>query len=120
MKSLLYILPVLFWLQWLSAQAAPDASAIPAIAAEPGTVYRSGAGYISPEYINGYAQDTTRKSDRRIVVKGTVQDAETGDPVVGASVYAAASGAGTVTDANGAFSLVLPAEHFFYLEANYI
>ena len=48
------------------------------------------------------AQETT------ITVSGTVIDAESGETLIGATIYAAASGSGTTTNEYGFYSLTLP------------
>lgn len=42
-------------------------------------------------------------------VSGTVTDAVTGEPLIGANVFLEGSSSGTVTDTDGSFSLVVPA-----------
>lgn len=99
MKLLCCITLLLYWPLWLSAYK-------PLVASE-GNKSNGSAPVL--EVAAKSAADTIRSSNRRVVISGTVSDARTGEPVVGASVYAEASGAGTVTDEHGAFRLLLPA-----------
>ncbi|KAA5548569.1 TonB-dependent receptor [Adhaeribacter rhizoryzae] len=52
---------------------------------------------------------TTPAQQNKINISGTVKDAKTGEPIIGASVYAEPSKAGTITSRNGTFTLTVPA-----------
>ncbi len=52
-------------------------------------------------------------------IKGTVVNAEDGEPIVGATVKVVGSAVGAVTDINGAFSLTVPAGHS-QIEVSYV
>lgn len=46
----------------------------------------------------------------QVEVKGTVTEAGTGEPVIGASVMVQGTTTGTITDLNGVYSLSVPAD----------
>ncbi len=52
------------------------------------------------------------------IISGTISDAETGEPLIGASILVVGTSTGTVTDVNGKFELSLP-ENATAIEASY-
>jgi hypothetical protein len=56
----------------------------------------------------------------RVTFSGTVQDARTGEKLLGAAVYTAGGQIGTTTNAAGFYSLTLPAQDSVHLMASYL
>ncbi|WP_176909214.1 TonB-dependent receptor [Hymenobacter lapidiphilus] len=61
-----------------------------------------------------------QRLETRVTFSGTVQDARTGEKLLGAAVYVAGSQAGTTTNAAGFYSLTLPAQDSVRLTASYL
>ncbi|GAB3832701.1 TonB-dependent receptor [Hymenobacter jeollabukensis] len=60
------------------------------------------------------------QSPARVTFTGTVQDARTGEKLLGAAVYVVGGTAGTTTNAAGFYSLTLPAQDTIRLAASYL
>ena len=61
-----------------------------------------------------------RAQTTHITLSGTVQDAQTGEKLIGASVYVMGSSFGTTTNAAGFYSLTVPAQDSLRLTASYL
>ncbi|MEM1217629.1 MAG: TonB-dependent receptor [Bacteroidota bacterium] len=63
--------------------------------------------------VNSFAQD-------KFTVSGSIADAETGETLIGATVFIPSSGEGTVTNEYGFYSITLPAADSVTLEFSYV
>lgn len=66
------------------------------------------------------AASPAQSQQARVTLSGFVQDARTGEKLLGAAVYVAGSQTGTTTNAAGFYSLTLPAQDSVRLAASYL
>ena len=63
--------------------------------------------------VNSFAQE-------KFTVSGSISDAETGETLIGATVFIPASGEGTITNEYGFYSITLPAADSVTVEFSYV
>ena len=63
----------------------------------------------APSQIAATPPDSAATATRKVTIRGIIKDGKSGEPIIGASIFAANTKAGAVSDKNGAFAISLPA-----------